>query len=51
MTGLRWRWRAWRARRYVRAAYLCWRRWPSRRNGEALARAADLLAHVEAARP
>jgi hypothetical protein len=48
---MRWRWRCWRARRYVRAAELAYRRLPSPRNRAALERAGVLLRRAEAARP
>jgi hypothetical protein len=47
----RWRWRCRRARRYVRAADLAYRRLPSPRNRAALVRARVLLSRAEAARP
>jgi hypothetical protein len=51
VADLRWRWRRWRARHYAWAADLQFRRWPSRRNGNAYIRALDYLDHVEASRP
>jgi hypothetical protein len=48
---IRWRLRRWRARRYVRAADLAYRRLPSPRNHAALERAGVLLRRVETARP
>jgi hypothetical protein len=48
---IRWRWRRWRARHYVRAAELAYRREPNARNRDALERADLLLRRVDAARP
>ena len=48
---IRWRWRRWRARHYVRAAELAHRRLPNPRNRAALERAAVHLRRVESARP
>ena len=48
---IRWRWRRWRARRYVRAAELNYRRLPNPRNRAALERAGLYLRRVDTARP
>lgn len=51
LEAIRWRWRRWRARHYVRAAELAYRRRETPMNRAALDRAAALLRQVEAGRP
>lgn len=48
---LAWRYRRWRARHYVYAADLAYRRNPTPTNGAAWARAIDYLNRVEAGYP
>jgi hypothetical protein len=47
----RWAWRIWRARHYVWAADLAYRRYPCRRNADAYETAAHYLHRLEVARP
>ncbi len=51
MRRLRWAWLRWRVRHYVFMARWTVYRNPSDRNWEAYDRAANLLEHIEAARP
>jgi hypothetical protein len=51
MTGLRWRWRRWRAAHYAWVAAENYRRWSTVANWDALERAVDYLDRVEVTRP
>jgi hypothetical protein len=51
VTRLAWRWRYWRARHYVWAADVEYRRSPTPANGAAWARAVNYCQRLEARRP